>query len=56
MAIYDTVENDRTKYTKRTLDNIFNGNVDFDKHRLIVIDNDSCKETKELLHKVSLLT
>ena len=49
MAIYDTVENDRTKYTKRTLDNLFNGNVDFDKHRLIVIDNDSCKETKELL-------
>lgn len=49
MAIYDTVENDRTKYTKRTLDNLFNGNVDFDKHRLIVVDNDSCKETKELL-------
>jgi GT2 family glycosyltransferase len=49
MAIYDTIENDRTKYTKRTLDNLFNGNVDFDKHRLIVVDNDSCKETKEVL-------
>jgi len=49
MAVWDTEENDRTKYTKRTLDNLFGGNVDFDKHRLIVVDNNSCEATKDLL-------
>jgi glycosyltransferase involved in cell wall biosynthesis len=53
IAVYDTEQNGRTKYTKRTLDNLFNidGNVNFDKHRLIIIDNGSCKETKELLEE-----
>lgn len=48
MAVYDTVENKRTKYTKETLDSLIN-TVDFDYHRLIIVDNDSCTETKKLL-------
>jgi len=48
MAVYDTVENKRTDYTRRTLESL-EERVDFDKHRLVVIDNDSCYATKVLL-------
>lgn len=48
VAIYDTEENDRTKYTRRTLDNMCT-NVDFDKHRIVLVDNGSCEATKEVL-------
>lgn len=50
MAVHDTVENKRTKYTKETLDSLLN-TVDFDYHRIIVVDNNSCEETKKLLVK-----
>ena len=48
MAVYDTEENGRSKYTKETLDSLIN-TVDEKKHRIIVVDNGSCKETKKLL-------
>lgn len=48
MAVYDTMENERTIYTATTLKSL-SESVDWDKHRLIVIDNDSCTYTKELL-------
>jgi len=48
MAVYDTVENKRSKYTSQTLESLAN-TVDFSKHRIIVIDNDSCIETKNIL-------
>lgn len=48
MAVYDTEENQRTEYTKETLENLFE-TVDFEKHRLVVIDNNSCHETLEYL-------
>ena len=44
MAVHDTEENGRTKYTKECLDSLFD-TVDFNKHRLFVIDNNSCLET-----------
>ena len=50
MAVHDTAENKRTKYTKETLDSLLN-TVDYDYHRLIVVDNNSCEETKKLLVK-----
>jgi len=50
MAVHDTEENGRTKYTKRTLDSLIN-TVDLDYHRIIIVDNDSCDETKKLLIK-----
>jgi GT2 family glycosyltransferase len=48
MAVYDTVENGRTDYTQRTLNSLYQ-RVDFSKHRLVVIDNDSCNATKTML-------
>jgi GT2 family glycosyltransferase len=48
MAVYDTVENERSKYTKRTLESLHE-TVDFKNHRLIIIDNNSCKETKNII-------
>lgn len=48
MAVHDTVENKRTKYTKQTIDSLYN-TVDFETHRLIIIDNNSCIETKNII-------
>ncbi len=48
VAVYDTEENKRTPLTKRTLES-FKETVDFSKHRLFCIDNNSCQETKDLL-------
>lgn len=52
MACHDTEANKRTEYTQRTLDMLIE-TVDFDKHRLIVIDNASCPRTKEILKRHS---
>lgn len=48
MAVHDTEENNRTEYTLRTINKLFQ-TVDFHKHRLFIIDNNSCTDTKELL-------
>lgn len=48
MCCYDTVENARSAYTGRTLDSLAD-TVDLQKHRLIIIDNNSCERTKKLL-------
>jgi GT2 family glycosyltransferase len=48
MAVHDTVENKRSKYTLQTLESLVN-TVDFNNHRIIVIDNNSCIETKNIL-------
>jgi len=50
IAVHDTEENKRTKYTKETLESLVN-TVDFNEHKIIVVDNDSCEETKKLLIK-----
>jgi GT2 family glycosyltransferase len=44
----DTEENKRTHYTKDTIDSLIN-TVDLDYHRIIVVDNNSCEETKKVL-------
>lgn len=53
MCCYDTEENGRTEYTRRTLESLL-FTVDWSKHRLIIVDNNSCVETKALLknHKL----
>jgi GT2 family glycosyltransferase len=51
MAVHDTKENGRTKYTKETLDSLIN-TVDYENHRIIIVDNNSCKETKDLLNYI----
>jgi GT2 family glycosyltransferase len=48
LCCHDTVENGRSKYTKETLDSLFN-TVDFENHRLIIVDNNSCVETKNII-------
>jgi GT2 family glycosyltransferase len=48
MAVHDTDENQRTKYTKQTIESLYQ-TVDFTQHRLIIVDNGSCRETKEIL-------
>jgi len=54
MAVYDTEENKRSKYTKETIESLFD-TVDFSKHRLIIVDNDSCQETKEIIKEKGLI-
>jgi hypothetical protein len=48
MAIYDTTENQRTWMTAITLESLWN-TVDWEHHRLFLIDNNSCEGTKRLL-------
>jgi GT2 family glycosyltransferase len=45
MAVYDTHENGRSEFTERTLQSLLD-TVDFEKHRLIVVDNASCRATQ----------
>ena len=44
MAVFDTVENERTDLTRRTLESLAR-TVDFDRHRLFISDNGSCEAT-----------
>lgn len=48
MAVYDTDANDRSKYTKECLSSLTD-TVDFSKHRLVLVDNNSCSKTKNIL-------
>lgn len=47
MAVHDTEENGRSKYTQETLKSLID-TVDL-KHRIIIVDNNSCKKTKDIL-------
>lgn len=51
MAVHDTADNGRTEYTDKTIESLLK-TVDFDKHRLFIIDNGSCEATKELFNKL----
>lgn len=48
VAVFDTEENQRTELTRRTLECIID-TVDLTRHRLFIIDNNSCEATKEVL-------
>lgn len=48
MAVYDTEENKRSELTYRTLRHL-GETVDLTKHRLILVDNNSCPESKEII-------
>jgi GT2 family glycosyltransferase len=52
MAVHDTEQNKRSKYTKQTLESLIE--TVWIKHRIVIVDNGSCKETKELLDYYSL--
>jgi GT2 family glycosyltransferase len=51
MAVHDTEDNGRTSYTDKTIESLLK-TVDFDKHRLFVIDNNSCRATKDLYERL----
>lgn len=52
MAVYDTEDNGRSEFTARTVDSLAKTvNFQNTKHRIIVIDNGSCPETKKILNK-----
>jgi GT2 family glycosyltransferase len=46
MAVFDTAENGRSALTARTLNSLYTS-VDWDRHRLVVSDNGSYRETLE---------
>lgn len=50
VAVFDTVENGRTKYTEKTLYG-FLKTVNFKRHTLFISDNGSCKATQKLYTK-----
>lgn len=52
MAIHDLEGSGRTEYTRKTLTGLMYS-VDWYKHRLFLIDNNSCFETKEWLRTVN---
>jgi GT2 family glycosyltransferase len=47
MAVYDTVENARSEFTESTIESLLS-TVDFNRHSLIIVDNNSCKETQDI--------
>lgn len=47
MAVYDTFENERTDFTEKTIWSLLE-TVDFTKHRLIIVDNNSCARTQNV--------
>lgn len=51
MAVYDTVENKRTELTIKTIECLLQ-TTNFHKHRIVVVDNNSCAETKQFLKEV----
>jgi len=48
IACHDTEDNGRTHYTQETLESL-SYTVDLRKHRIVIIDNNSCDETKQYL-------
>lgn len=48
MAVYDTEENGRVKYTERCLGSLY-ATINLLKHRVCLVDNASCAEAKDLL-------
>jgi len=48
MAVHDTEENQRSKYTKATIDSLIE-TVDLKKHKLYLVNNNSCEETRKIL-------
>ncbi len=53
MAVHDTVENGRSKYTNQVLD-MFMNTVNFRQHRLIIVDNNSCKLTHDFYESLKI--
>lgn len=51
VAIYDTNDNDRTRYTIATIESL-RKTTDPSKTRVFLIDNDSCKPTKDYLKTI----
>lgn len=55
MCCHDTAENKRSEYTEQTL-NCLRWSVDWNKHRLVIVDNGSCDETKQIIGSFAFAT
>ena len=55
MAVYDTEENGRSEYTKKTIKSL-SETVDWNKHKLVIINNNSCEETNEYLKRLLIIS
>jgi len=53
MAAYITEENKKAEILRETLNGLFS-TVDFSKHRIVVVDNASCQDGKDVLHFFSI--
>lgn len=51
LAVYDTEENKRTSMTIKTIEGLMNS-VDREKHRIFIVDNNSCADTKNILSQI----
>lgn len=51
MAVHDTKENGRSEYTSRTLECLYR-TVNWRKHHLVIVDNNSCEETKRMFKMI----
>jgi GT2 family glycosyltransferase len=51
VAVYDTVENKRSQYTKETFISL-NATINPKTTQVVFIDNNSCQETKDLLNSI----
>lgn len=52
MAVHDLQDSGRTELTDRTLQSLLK-TVDFNRHKLFIVDNASCEETKVIFKKFS---
>jgi GT2 family glycosyltransferase len=53
IAVFDTIENKRTEYTIQTYESLVK-NINSKTTKVVFIDNDSCKKTKDFLAKVCI--
>jgi len=54
MAVHDTEENGRSEYTRRTLRETIKYQIGNNNVRLVIIDNDSCVKTKDIIEAFAL--
>lgn len=55
MAVYCTEENNKTEIADRTIEGLLE-TVDFDKHRIILVDNASCTDAQYMLRRYETMS
>lgn len=50
MAVFDQEGDERTPITNKVIGQVIK-TVNWERHRMVIVDNNSCQATKEVLHK-----